>query len=85
MTYKRGLSRDTKRRRGPGSREIVGIVGDVKHLGLDESDTPMFYTPHTQHPSYHAMTLVLRAATDPATLVPGVRRELAAMDADVPI
>ena len=52
---------------GPGSREIVGVVGDVKHLGLDEDDVPMFYTPQAQQPSYHTMALVVRVA-DPAAL-----------------
>jgi putative ABC transport system permease protein len=86
MTYNRGVPEETERDvGGSGSREIVGIVGDVKHLGLDDEDIPMFYTPQTHPPSYHTMTLVLRATSGPATLLPQIRRELAAMDADVPI
>ncbi len=47
---------------GTGSREIVGIVGDVKHYGLADGDVPMFYTPQPHYPSYHTMTLVIRLA-----------------------
>ena len=36
---------------GAGSRVVIGVVGDVKHLALDEETVPMFYTPHTQQPS----------------------------------
>jgi putative ABC transport system permease protein len=67
------------------TREIVGIVGGVRHFGLDREVTPEMYTPHTQQPSYHTMTLVIRTASDPAALVPLVRRELSALDREVPI
>jgi putative ABC transport system permease protein len=70
---------------GPGSREVVGVVGDVKHLGLAEAEVPMFYTPHAQQPSYHTMTVVVRTGTEPAALASAVRRELAAMDPGVPL
>ena len=63
---------------GPGSREVIGIVGDVRHLGLDEEPEPMFYTPHTQQPSYHTMTLVVRTAGDVPGLAASVRAELRA-------
>lgn len=70
---------------GPGSREIVGIVGDVRHLGLDERDVPMFYTPHAQQPSYHTMTLVVRSAGAAGGLPATVRAALAEMDRAVPL
>jgi putative ABC transport system permease protein len=66
-------------------RVIVGIVGGVRHFGLDRGITPQMYTPHAQQPSYHTMNLVIRASTDPIALVPLIRRELAAIDRDVPI
>jgi putative ABC transport system permease protein len=70
---------------GPGSRTIVGVVGDVKHLGLAEAEVPMFYTPHGQQPSYHTMTFVLRGDASPVSLAPVVRRVLSEMDPEVPL
>ena len=70
---------------GPGSRIVVGVVDDVKHLGLGESEVPMMYEPHTQQPSYHTMRLVIRANADAAGLTPQVRAELSRMDSEVPL
>jgi putative ABC transport system permease protein len=66
-------------------RVIVGVVGGVRHFGLDRGVTPEMYTPHAQQPSYHTMNLVIRASTDPLALVPMIRRELSALDHDVPM
>lgn len=86
ITYNRGLPRDTQQDvGGPGSREIVGIVGNVKHLGLDDTDVAMFYTPHSQQPSYHTMTLVLRTGAEPKTIASAVRSELASLDPNIPL
>jgi len=49
------------------SREIVGIVGDVKHNGLDVRSGPEMYTPFLQAPSQW-MTLVVRSKVDPGGL-----------------
>ncbi len=64
---------------------MIGVVGDVKHLGLDEDEVPMFYTPHTQQPSYHTMRMVVRADAEPAALTRMVREELTQMDREVPL
>jgi len=70
---------------GAGSREVIGIVGDVRHLELDESEVPTFYTPHAQQPSYHTMTLVVRDTQPAATLSGAVRASLRELDASVPL
>jgi putative ABC transport system permease protein len=67
------------------AREVVGIVGDVKHFGLDRDVMPEMYTPHAQQPSYHTMNIVVRTWIEPQSLTPAIRRELAALDRDVPL
>jgi putative ABC transport system permease protein len=66
-----------------GPREIVGVVADTKHLTLTEQPKPMFYTPQPQPPSYHGMTLVIRADTDAAALAAAVRHEVRQMDSRI--
>ena len=45
----------------------------------------MFYTPHTQQPSYHTMRVVVRANVDAAASPGQVREGLTEMDRDVPL
>jgi putative ABC transport system permease protein len=45
----------------------------------------MFYTPHTQQPSYHTMRMVVRADAEPAVLTRAVREQLSQMDREVPL
>jgi len=86
MTYNRGIpDEESTATGGPGSREVVGIVGDVKHLGLDDGEVAMFYTPQAHQPSFHTMTLVLRTSLPPESLTAGVRTELSSMDDNVPL
>ncbi|MGE0863618.1 MAG: ABC transporter permease [Vicinamibacterales bacterium] len=86
ITFNSGIPRELQQNvGGAGSRVVVGVAGDVKHLGLDEEDVPMFYTPHTQQPSYHTMRVVVRAVADPALLTRQVRNELTQMDSQVPL
>jgi putative ABC transport system permease protein len=70
---------------GKKPREVVGIVSAVKHLALDRDVPPEMYTPHAQQPSFHTMTLVIRSSVDASSLAPMIRRELSALDRDVPI
>lgn len=86
VTHNNGIPRERQQVvGGPGSRVVVGVVEDVKHLGLDESAVPMMYEPHTQQPSYHTMRLVVRADADAAALTRSVRTELNQMDSEVPL
>ena len=67
------------------AREIVGIVGDVHHFGMQRDAAPEFYTPQRQPPSYHGMTVVLRVRGTPESLAPAVRAEARALEPEAPI
>jgi putative ABC transport system permease protein len=72
-------------RRQNDAREIVGVVADVRHFGVQRDAPPEFYTPQRQPPSYHGMTVVLRGSGDPSALVPAVRGVVRAVDPDAPL
>ena len=65
-------------------REIVGVVGDVKLNGLTAQAGPQVYVPLAQSP-LGSMIVVVRTEVDPLSVAPTVRREVAAMDKDLPI
>jgi putative ABC transport system permease protein len=55
------------------TREIVGVVGDVRSAGLDSEPRPEIFLPHAQNPS-GSMTFVVRMGTDPQQLLPAIQR-----------
>jgi len=65
-------------------REVVGVIVDVKHWGLDEPVNPELYVPATQFPAW-ALTWVLLTNGDPLTLVPIAQRHVREIDANVPL
>ena len=86
VTHNNGVPRERQQVvGGPGSRVVVGVVADVKHLALEEPEVPMMYEPHTQQPSYHTMRLVIRAQADAAALTGQVRDALNQIDREVPL
>jgi putative ABC transport system permease protein len=68
----------------PEELEIVGIVGDVRQLGLDAPPDPELFIPYTQWPS-NEMALVLRTASEPSSLIPVVKKEIWRVDPDQPV
>lgn len=71
-------------RKDPKWTTIVGIVGDVRHRGVDEPPKPEFYQPHAQLP-YRSMILAVRSSQDPRPLTSAIRRELTSLDSELPI
>ncbi len=65
-------------------REVVGVLGDVRHWGLDEPVNPELYVPTTQFPAW-ALTWVLLTNGDPLTLVPIAQRHVRELDANLPL
>jgi hypothetical protein len=73
--------------------EIVGIVGDVKHDGLDAPVGPELYLPYVQTPfaqmpaglRFPAMALVARSGSDLDSLAAAMRAEIKVLDKDQPV
>jgi putative ABC transport system permease protein len=65
-------------------REIVGIVRDTKYGTLVEEGVPVAYMPLAQNHET-GMTLYVRASVPPATLVGGLRREIQALEPNLPV
>jgi putative ABC transport system permease protein len=69
---------------------VVGVAGDVRHLGLDADIEPTAYYPYTQLPksvavlSGKSITVVVRSS-NLSGLADAVRRAVAAVDRTVPV
>ena len=63
---------------------VVGVVGRVKQDALDAASRIAVYHPHAQFTS-RALNIVLRSRTDPVRLVSAVRKEVHALDPDLPL
>lgn len=71
-------------------RTIVGVVGDVRVRGLERASEPQVYVPDQQVPDggvifYAPKDLAVRAAGDPAALVPAIRRAVREVDPLQPV
>ena len=62
---------------------IVGIVGDVRHTGLDMPIAPHIYLSHNQEP-WDSVSAVIRTSGDPAPLASAVRDVVRSMDPRLP-
>jgi putative ABC transport system permease protein len=70
---------------GEKIREIVGVVGNVKHLSLRNDDSPEMYLPRTQIP-FGIMSIVIRTSvSNPNAITNSLRKELAALDSTIPL
>jgi len=71
----------------PVTGEIVGVVGNVRQYALDRAPAPEIYVPHLQSPWMKRETreLVVKTVGDPLGLANVVRKEIRALEPDVPI
>src|SRR5260370_3338876 len=63
---------------------IGGVVGDMRHFGLDVDPKPEMYVPFAQS-AYFTSIYVVRSNQDPRTLVPAIQREIQAIDPALPL
>jgi putative ABC transport system permease protein len=64
--------------------QVVGVVENVRSTSLAAEGRETVYVPYFLS-AFLPVTYVVRTASDPAGLAAQVRREVAAMDADVPV
>jgi putative ABC transport system permease protein len=63
---------------------IIGVIGDVRHGGLEEVPLPELYITSLQNPPV-APFIVLRVTGDPAAMAETVRAEARGIDKDLPV
>jgi putative ABC transport system permease protein len=63
---------------------IVGVVGDLKQQGLASETEPEVVASALQWPRFQ-MSVVVRTALDPMSLVSAVRKEVAELDKNLPL
>ena len=78
-----GFQRDPQG--NPIWREVVGVVGHVKHKGLEGESPVQYYIPHRQLP-VNTVFLVVRTAVEPASSMAGaVRGSIQEVDRELPV
>lgn len=64
------------------TREVIGVVGDIRRSNLKIDPAPVYYIPLPQL-MWRPPSLVVRTATNPASLTPEIRKTLSSMDPEV--
>jgi putative ABC transport system permease protein len=63
---------------------IIGVVGDIRYIGLDRQPVPVVYTSTGRFPA-SALTLAVRTRIAPESLTDAIRREVQNLDPEQPI
>jgi predicted permease len=66
------------------AREIVGVVGDVRDVALEQDPGAMMYVPYAQAPFWGA-NVVVRSTLGPASVAGAIRRNVQQIDKDLPV
>ena len=66
-------------------RTVVGVVGHVRHYGLDSEGREQAYFPESQIDYSRDLYLAVRTSVDPTSVTNSIRQQLAAIDRDMPI
>ena len=69
---------------GGVSREIVGVVGDVRDESLSREPGPMMYVPFAQAPLYGG-EVVVRSSLAASSVAAGIRQAVNSIDKNLPV
>lgn len=70
---------------GGVSREIVGVVGDIRPMRVEPDAPPFVYSPLSQTPSLVSLAFVVSGIGPPGTLIASIRRTVDQLDAGLPL
>ncbi len=65
-------------------RQIIGIIGSIRHASLDTEPQPGLFVPYAQNP-YELVFLAVRTKADPLSLASTVRNQVMAVDREQPV
>lgn len=65
------------------TRQIIGVVGDIRSSNLTKPPAPAYYVPLPQ--MVWGSTLVVRTTGDPKSMAPSIAKVLNSMDAEAPM
>src|SRR5262249_16025946 len=66
------------------SREIIGVVADVRDVSLGNDPGAMMYVPYSQSP-FPGACIVVKSALDSSAITAAVRSDLAKLDNGLPL
>ncbi|HEY1902181.1 MAG TPA: ABC transporter permease [Terracidiphilus sp.] len=69
----------------PVWRQIVGVVGDVRHGAMSQDLDPVYYLAASQFPKWCCMYSVVRTGLEPLSLEPEAKLLVASMDGNIPV
>jgi predicted permease len=65
---------------------VIGVAGNVRSEGQYAPFIPEIYVPYTQYPwVLSPRHILVRTTADPRAIVPAIRREVTALDKDLPV
>ena len=73
---------------GPGGaplREIVGVVGNIRHSMTQRQERPGYFLAASQLPDWCCLVSVVRTSVEPSSVEPAVRQLVTSMDKDIPV
>jgi putative ABC transport system permease protein len=65
--------------------QIIGVIGNVRHVALEKAARPELYTPVAQSPWPSMFVAVRSAVTNPLTLIPLAQSAVWSIDRNVPL
>jgi predicted permease len=70
--------------RADRERQVIGVVGNVRHLALEKDSGSEMYLPIRQTRDFSSVDIVVRASGQPATLASAIRTALRPLDPELP-
>lgn len=65
--------------------EIVGVAGNVRQSDLSAGPEPLIYAPHAQNVWLPGVSFAIRTRAETSGLAAAIRREMMAIDKDLPV
>jgi ABC-type antimicrobial peptide transport system permease subunit len=69
----------------PEAYVVVGVASNSQYEALGEKPQPFFYIYYDQTPGLKKLTLYVRTAVDPASVLPAIVREIRSLDRNLPL